>query len=112
MLLRFAAVALANDDFVICIVPSAEMLELEDPRIPKLKWQTFHCPRHPLVAPFNSTCATVSASGKYVAMGDEQGSVQLQEFPPKTIGGQMVRNRNFSSHFKLIQSKRARVIWV
>ena len=92
MLLRFAAVALANDDFVICIVPSAEMLEMEDPRIPQLKWQTFHCPRHPLVAPFNSTCATVSASGKYVAMGDEQGSVQLQQFPPKTIGGQMVRN--------------------
>ena len=97
MLFRFAAVALANDDFVICIVPSAEMLELEDPRIPQLKWQTFHCPRHPLVAPFNSTCATVSASGKYVAMGDEQGSVQLQEFPPKTIGGQMVRDINFNN---------------
>ena len=83
---RFALVGLDNHSFVICVVPTGEIIPANDERVTKMRWKSFHCVCHPTTEKLNASCLSVSHSGRAVATGDEQGQVRLYPFPPATPG--------------------------
>ena len=83
-----------------------------------MRWKSFSCASHPLVASLNASCLKVSNSGRSLVMGDKQGTVKLFPFPPTSPGAHvshydkifwLKKNKNFLGALKKSQEMKLQV---
>ena len=67
-----------------------------------MRWKSFSCASHPLVASLNASCLKVSNSGRSLVMGDKQGAIKLFPFPPTSAGAHV--SHNYDKNFCLKKS--------